>query len=142
MRVGSSGEGNTFLNAEFDDSLCGIKFVYGLAPSGGGKLNRETARSNQIERLVNDGVDLCGRPMTMDFDKIEMCKAVHEASRRYFADTAKIISVKCIDIFVLKLFGASRDVVEHLICAIEEMDRTQNKIELVPMSLDPLASNR
>ena len=142
MRVGGSCERNPFPHTEFDDSVRGIKFVYGLAPSSGGKLNREIARTNKIERLVDDRVDLCIRPMTVDFDKIEMGQTIDEPSRGYFADTPKVIGVNGVDTAALELFRAGRHAVEHLIGAIEEMNRAQDKIELVPMLLDPFSADR
>lgn len=139
MSVGSSCEGNTFPDAKFYYSVCRIKFVYRLAPSGGGKLDREAARFNKIQRLVYDGADLCAGPVAMDLDKIDMRKTIDQSRRRNFAYATKIISIECIDIFVLELRGAGWNAIEHLIGAIKEMDRAQNKIELIPMSLNPFA---
>ena len=80
--------------------------------------------------------------MTVDFDKIEMGQTIDEPSRGYFADTAKIIGVNGVDTTALELFRAGRHAVEHLIGAIEEMNRAQDKIELVPMLLDPFSAGR
>ena len=77
--------------------------------------------------------------MTVDFDKIEMRKTIDQPSRGHFVNPAKIIGVDRIDIASLELLGTSWDAVEHLISAIEEMDRTQNKIESIPMLLNPFS---
>ena len=76
----------------------------------------------------------------MDFDKIEMRKAIDQSSRSHFADTAKVIRVNRIDIASLELLGAARNGVEHLIGAIKEVDRAQDKIELIPVLLDPFST--
>ncbi len=142
MRVGGSRKRNAFLDRQFDDPVSGVKFVYRLAPSSGRQLNRKIARSNEIERFANDGVDLCVWPMTMDFYEVEMSEAIDKPSRGNFTDTPKIICVNGIDISAIELLGAGWDAVEHLIRAIEEMDRAQDKIELIPMLLDPFSPSR
>ena len=80
--------------------------------------------------------------MTMDFYEVEMSEAINKPSRGNFTDTPKIICIDGVDISAIELLGAGRDAVEHLILAIEEMDRAQNKIELIPMFLDPFSPNR
>src|SRR5207249_8608853 len=55
--------------------------------------------------------------------------------------TAKIISVNLVDISAFELCGAIRHAVEHLIGAIKEMNRAQDKIELVPMLLNPVSAS-
>src|SRR5438093_1726488 len=137
MRVGGCRKGNVFLHRQFDDSVGGVKFFHRLSPSGGGQLNRNVARSNEIKRFANDGVDLSVWPMAMDFYEVDMSEAIDQPSRGNFADTLKIIRVNYIDISAIELPGAGRHAVEHLIRAVEEMDRAQDKIELVPMLLDP-----
>ncbi len=142
MRVGGSRKWNAFLHRQFDDPVGGVKFVHRLAPSSGRQLNRKVARSNEIERFANDGVDLCVWPMAMDFYEVEMSEAIDQPSRGNFTDTPKIIRVNCIDISAIELPGAGRNAVEHLIRAIKEMDRAQDKIELIPMLLDPFSPSR
>src|SRR5206468_6321660 len=137
MRVGGSCKWNLSLYCEFDDPVGGVKFVDRLPPSSCRKLNRKITRTNEIERFVDNSVDLHIGSMTVDFDKVEMGEAIDQPSRGYFTDPAKVISVNCVDIAALELLGASRDAVEHPIGAIEEMDRTQNKVEFSPMSLNP-----
>ena len=142
MRVGGSSERNPFLHCELNDPVAWVSFVHRLAPSGGGKLDREILRTNKIERFIDQTADLCTRPMTMDFDEIEMGKAIDQTRRCYFADTAKIIGVNRVDIAAFELRSAIRHAVEHLIGAIEEMNRAQDKIELVPMLLNPVSASR
>jgi hypothetical protein len=72
MRVRGRRKGNAFLHREFDDPVGWVKFVYRLAPPSGRQLNRKAARSNEIERLANDGVDLCIWPMTMDLYEVDV----------------------------------------------------------------------
>src|SRR4029453_5089566 len=136
MRVGRRRKGNAFLHRPFDDPVSWVKFVYRLAPSSGRQLKRKVARSNEIERFANDRVDLCVWPMTMDFYEVEMSEAINKTSRGNFADTPKIIWIDGIEIPAIQFVGPGRDPVEHLILAIEEMDRAQDKIELIPMLLD------
>src|SRR4029453_8452702 len=142
MRVGRRRKGNAFLHRPFDDPVSWVKFVYRLAPSSGRQLNRKVARSNEIERFANDGLDLCVWPVTMDFYEVDMSEAIDKPSRGNFTDTPKIICIDGVDISAIELLGAGRDAVKHLILAIEEMDRAQDKIELIPMLLDPFSPNR
>ena len=71
-----------------------------------------------------------------------MGETIDQSGRYYLADTAKVIRVKRVDIPAFELRGALRHAVEHLIGAIKEMNRAQDKIELVPMLLDPLTASR
>ena len=80
--------------------------------------------------------------MAVDFDKIEMRQAIDQPSRSDFTDAAKVIGIKGIDIASLELLGTDRNAVEHLIPAIEEMNRAQHKIQFVPISLNPFAPGR
>src|SRR6266513_860122 len=142
MRVGRGCKWNPLPHREFNDSIARIKFVYRFAPTSGGKFNRKIAQANEVERFTDDCVHLHMRSMTMDFDEIQMGEAIDQPSRCYFADTAKVIGVNCSNIASVELLGASRDTVEHLVVAIEEMDGSQNKIEFVPMLLDPFSPRR
>src|SRR6266481_5931623 len=142
MRVGCSGERNTFLHCELNDPVSWVSFVHRLAPSGGGKLNREVLRSNKVKCFTDQTTDLCTRPMTMDFDEIEMGKAIDQTRSCYFSDTTKIIGVHRVDIAAFELRRAIRHAVEHLIGAIEEMNRAEDKIEFVPMLLNPVSAGR
>src|SRR4029450_13797301 len=139
MRVGRRRKGNAFLHRQFDDPVSWVKFGYRLAPSSGRQLNRKVARSNEIERFANDGVDLCVWPMTMAFYEGDMSERSDKPRPGNFTDTSKIICVGGVDISAIELLGAGRDAVEHLILAIEEMDRAQDKIELIQMLLDPFS---
>jgi len=80
--------------------------------------------------------------MTVDFDQIQMSEAIDQPRRCYFTDTAKIIGVNRVDTPAFKLRGAIRHAVEHLIGASKEMNRAQDKIELVPMLLNPVSASR
>src|SRR5687768_2072896 len=70
-----------------------------------------------------------------------MGEAIDQAARRHLANAAKIIGVDIVNIAAGKLLGAHRDSVEHLIDTIEKMDGTEDKIEAVPMLLDPPAAS-
>ena len=139
MRVGCGRKWDSFPHGEFNNSIARIKFIDRFAPASSGKFNPKIARTNEIERFADDCVNLRIWPMTMDFDEVEMSKAVDEPNRRYFADAAKIIIVNGINIAPFELISAHRDAVEHLIVAIKKVDGAQNKIELIPMLLDPFS---
>ena len=119
-----------------------VKLVHRLAPSSGGKLNREIPRANKIECFINQTADLSAGPMTVDFNQIQMGKAINQPRRCDFAYTAKIIGVNRVDTPACELRGPIRHAVEHLIGAIEEMNRPEHKIELVPMFLNPVSASR
>ena len=142
MRVGRGRKWNPLLNREFNDSIAWIKLFHRLAQTCGGKFNPKVARTNEIERFARDRVNLRIWPMAMDFDEVEMGKAVDKPSRCYFADTAKVVNVNGINITPLKLLGACRDAVKHLIVATKKMDGAKDKIEFAPMLLDPFSSRR
>src|SRR5438270_4782070 len=78
--------------------------------------------------------------MAVDLDQIQMRQAIDQASRSDVADAPKIIGVNIVDVATGELFGAGGDAVEHLIGAIEVMDRAENEIEPVPVFLDPGAA--
>ena len=78
--------------------------------------------------------------MAMNLDQVNVSEAIDQTSRCYFADTTKVVGVNCVNIAPIKLLGAGRDAVEHLIVPIKEMNRTENKIEFIPIFLDPLSS--
>ena len=82
------------------------------------------------------------RPVAVNLDQIEMRQAIDQASRRDLADAPEIIGVNLIDVSTGKLFGAGRHAVEHLVVAFQVVHRTKNKIELVPVLLDPLPARR
>ena len=139
MRVGCSREPDPFRDREPDDLVGGIKFVDRFAPAGGGELDRETARGDQIERRGNEVLDRRLRAMAMNLDEVEMGETIDQARRGDLANAAKIIRVNFIDIAFGELFGASRHAVEHLIGAVEIMDRAENEVEPVPVFLHPRA---
>src|SRR5947209_1841131 len=72
MRVRRSGKRNPFFDRELDDAIGGIKFIYGFAPAGGGKFDREIARTNEIERFVDDRSNVAARPVSVNLDQIKM----------------------------------------------------------------------
>jgi hypothetical protein len=78
--------------------------------------------------------------MTVDLDQVEVRQTIDQAGRDNLADPAKIIGVDIVDVAAGELFGAGRDFVEHLIGAIEVMNRAKNEIEAVPVFLHPGAS--
>jgi hypothetical protein len=80
--------------------------------------------------------------MPVDFDQVEMREAIDQTRFRDLAKSMKIIRVNLVDVAAGKLFGAGRNAVEHLVGAIEVMDRTENEIELLPIFLDPGAAGR
>jgi hypothetical protein len=80
--------------------------------------------------------------MTMNFDEIEMSEAIDQPGRRHFANTAKIIGVNRIDVMAFELLRAVRHAVEHLIAATKEVHGAENKIEFVPMLLNPFSPGR
>src|SRR5262249_45071653 len=112
------------------------------APSGGGKFDCDIARVNKVKRFVDDGADFRTWPMAMNLDKIEMSKAVDQACGCHIADTAKIVSVNRIDVAAFELSRPTGHAVEHLIGTIKEVHRAQNKIEFVPMLLNPFPASR
>src|SRR5437879_13091589 len=142
MRVRGRSERNPLVYCELNDPVARVKLIQRLAPSSGGKLNREILCVNKIECFAQQTAGPCARPMTVDFDQIQMSEAIDQLRRCYFADTAKIIGVNRVDTPAFKLRGAVRHAVEHLISAIKEMNRAQDKIELVPMLLNPVSASR
>jgi len=142
MRVRGRRERNPLLYRQLNDPVARVKFLHRLAPSSGGKLDREIPHVNKVESFINQTADLFVRPMTMDFDQIQMGETINQARRSYLADTAKVIRVNRVNIPACELRGATWHAVEHLIGAIKEMHRAQDKIELVPMLLDPVSASR
>src|SRR5207247_949393 len=98
--------------------------------------------TNNINLFIDQTTDLNTRPMTMDFNENEMGKAIDQTRSCYFSDTTKIIGVHRVDIAAFELRRSIRHAVEHLIGAIEEMNRAQDKIEFVPMLLNPVSASR
>src|SRR5262249_50704826 len=80
--------------------------------------------------------------MTVDFDQIQMGETINQPRSSYFPDTAKVIGVNRVNAPAFKLRAPIRHAVEHLISAIKEMNRAQDKIELVPMFLNPVSASR
>jgi hypothetical protein len=142
VRVGGSRKGNPLLYCQFNDPIAWIEFVYRLAPSSGGNFDREISRSNKIERFIDNSADLRAGPMTMNFNKIKMSEAIDQPGCRHFPNTAKIIAVNRIHITAFELRRALWHAVEHLIGAIKEVHRAENKIESVPMLLDPFSAGQ
>lgn len=141
MRVRGGRERNPLLYRQLNDPVARVKLLHRLAPPGGGKLNRQILRANKVEGFINQTADLSVRPMTMDFDQIQMGEAINQTRRGYLTDTAKVIGVNRVDIPAFKLRGPIRHGVEHLIGAIKEMHRAQHNIELVPMPLNPVSAS-
>src|SRR6476619_3400687 len=121
MRVGRSGKRNAVLHCEFNNGVAWVRFVYRLTPARSGKLNGEVLCTNEIKRFIDQGAYLCARPMTMDFNEIQMGETIDQPGRCYFPDTTKITGVNCVDVLALELLGTIRHAVEHLIGAIEKM---------------------
>ena len=71
-----------------------------------------------------------------------MSEAIDQPARCYFPDTTKIATVNRVDVLAFELRGTVRHAIEHLFGAIEEMHRAEDKIELVPMLLDPVSAGR
>src|SRR5205085_5314728 len=98
MRIGRSREPKPLLQREPKNFVRRIQFVYRLAPARGRKLDRESTRGNEIERLRDEICDRRFRPMTVDLDKIEMRQAIDQAAARYLANPPKIIGIDLVDI--------------------------------------------
>ena len=71
-----------------------------------------------------------------------MREAIDETGGGNLADTTEVIGVNRINVVSIELRCSCRDAVEHLVASLKEMHGTQNKIEFVPMFLDPLSSSR
>src|SRR5437660_10328356 len=97
MGVGRGRERNSLFNREFNDRVTGIKFVYRFAPAGGGKLDGEVARANEIQCFINDRADVTARAMTMNLDQIEMRQAINQTGRGDLAHAPKIVVVDLVD---------------------------------------------
>src|SRR5207245_5908978 len=76
------------------------------------------------------------------FYQVQVGEANDQPRRCYVANEAKVIDVNRVDTPAFKLRGAIRHAVEHLIGASKEMNRAQDKIELVPMLLNPVSASR
>ena len=72
MCVGRSRKWNSFFQCELDDRVAWIKFVNRFAPARGGKFDGKIARLNEIERFVDDRVNVATRPMSVNFDQVQM----------------------------------------------------------------------
>jgi hypothetical protein len=142
VRVGCGGEGNSFRDRELNDFVGGVKLIYRFAPAGGGQLDRQAARGDQIESFGDQISDRRSRAVPVDFDQVEMRETIDQTRRGNLADATKIIGVYLVDIATGELFSAGRNAVEHLIGAVEVMDRAENEIEAVPVFLHPRASSR
>ncbi len=59
MRVRGRSERNPLLYRQLNDPVARVKLVHRLAPSSGGKLNREILRANKVECFINQTADLC-----------------------------------------------------------------------------------
>src|SRR5215471_4739436 len=140
MRVRCGRKWNSLFDRELDDCVARIEFIHWFAPAGGGKLDREIARANKIQGLVNDRSDVATWTMTVNLDEIEVRQAIRQPGRGDFAHTLKIIFVDFVDAAPDKLPRAVRQAVEHLFGIIEVMDRAENEIEFVPIFLDPIST--
>ena len=142
VRVGGNCKRNPLLYCQVNNSITWIKFAHRLAPSSGGEFDCEIPRPNKIERFIDDGADLRTRSMTMNLNEVDMSEAIDEPRCSHFANTAKVVGVNRIDITAFELPRAIWHPVEHLIGAIKEVHRAQDKIEFVPMLLDPFLASR
>src|ERR1044072_9134155 len=137
VRIGGNRKRNSLLYCQFDDPIARIQFVHRLAPSSGGKFDCEIPPWNEIECFVNNSADFRAGPMTMNLNKIKVSEAIDQPGCRHFANTAKIIAVNFVDIMPFELLSAIWHAVEHLIGATKKAPGTENKIEFVPMLLNP-----
>src|SRR5882724_3808713 len=140
VRIGGNRKRNPFLYRQFNDPIAWIEFVHRLAPSSGGMFDCEVPGSNKIECFVDNNADFQAGPMTMNLNKIKVSEAIDQPGCRHFANTAKIISVNCIDVMPFELLRAIWHAVEHSIGATKKVHGTENKIEFVPMLLNPFSA--
>jgi len=66
MRVRGRSERNPLLHRQLDDPVARVKLLHGLAPSRGGKLNRQILRANKVECFINQTANLSFWPMSVD----------------------------------------------------------------------------
>ena len=78
--------------------------------------------------------------MSVNLDQVQMRQAIDEAGCRHLANATKIIDVDLIDVATSKLLRTGRHAVEHLIGAVEVMDRAENEIEFVPVLFHPASA--
>jgi len=78
--------------------------------------------------------------MTMNLNKIKVSEAIDQPDCCHFANTAKIIGVNCIDVMPFELLRAIWHSVEHSVGATKKVHGTENKIEFVPMLLNPFSA--
>jgi hypothetical protein len=71
-----------------------------------------------------------------------MSEAIDQPAGRHFANAAKIIGVNRIDVMAFELLRAIWHAVEHSIAATKEVHGAENKIEFVPMLLNPFSAGR
>ena len=76
----------------------------------------------------------------MDFHQIQVRDAIDQSGRHHFTDALKIIGVQFIDVAPGELLRAIWYAIEHLISVAEVVDGTEDKIESLPISLDPFSS--
>src|SRR5262249_52365227 len=122
MRVRGWSERNPLLDCQLNDPGAWVNLVHRLWPTSRGKTNPDLARANGSEGFINESANLCIWPMTVNFDQIEMGETINQPRRSYFANTAKVIGVYCVNIPAFKLRRAIGHTVKHLIGAIKEMN--------------------
>src|SRR5262245_47843296 len=114
MRDRCGRKWNSLFDRELDVCVARLEFIDSFAPACGGQRDREMARANKIQRLVNDRSDVATWTMTVNLDEIEVRQAIHQPGRGDFAHTSKIIFVDFVDAAPDKLSRAVRQAVEHL----------------------------
>src|SRR5437867_4444472 len=113
MRVRGSREWNPFFERKPDDGIAWVQLVHRLAPAGGGKFNRQIARTNELQGFIDDRADVAARAMSVNLDQIEVRQTIDESGRGNFADPAKVVCVDFVDVAADELSRAVRDGVEH-----------------------------
>src|ERR671925_491514 len=103
MRIGGGRKRNSFRGRQLNNWIAGIKFIYWLAPAGGGKLNRKVAPPNKFKSLIDQTGNARVRAMTVDLDQIQMGNTVDQPSLYQLADTSKVIGVDQVDIPAIEL---------------------------------------
>src|SRR5437667_6388258 len=122
MRVGRSCKRNPFFDRELDDAIARIKLINRFAPAGGGKFDREIARSNEIESLVDDRSNVAARPVSVDLNQIKMRQTIDQTCRGDVTHPMKVVLINLVDAAPDKLSRTVRHAVEHLRRVIEVVD--------------------
>ncbi len=121
-----------------DDLFLGVDFRHRLAPARGRNLQRKPARSNRLQQRFDQSEHVARRPVSVNFDQIEMRQAVDHAGLGQPLHAPEIIGVDLIDGAALELGFLSAGI-EHL-GRVEVMHRTQHEIQAMPVPLHPGAA--